>query len=131
VNYNTLIQIRKKSAVVERIKLIGQFERIDLFLVMDGIFNMECYTVRNLAKLPPFVNIFLHLNRFYVTFRENYLITCWRRLRRRPYRVHVPVVAAAGGTNQAIGPRCHAACMAFGPASCVPRVNAALYRKDN
>jgi hypothetical protein len=48
-------------------------------------------------------------------------------MRRCPYRVHVPVVAAAVGTNQAIGPRCHLLAWAFGPASGVPRVNVALH----
>jgi hypothetical protein len=37
--------------------------------------DLECYIVRNLAKLPPFVNIILHLKQFYGTFRKNYLIT--------------------------------------------------------
>jgi hypothetical protein len=37
--------------------------------------DLEYYTVRNQAKLHPFVNIFLYLNGFYGTFRENYLIT--------------------------------------------------------
>jgi len=36
------------------------------------------------------------------------------------------VGAAAGAANQAIGHRCHWLAWAFGPASCVPRVNAAL-----
>jgi hypothetical protein len=51
----------------------------------------------------------------------------WRRLRRCPCRVYVPVGADAGGTNQAIGHRWHWLARASGPASCVPRVNAAFY----
>jgi hypothetical protein len=43
-----------------------------------------------------------------------------------PLQVHVPVGAAAGGTNQAIGHRCHLLSRASGPATFVPRVNAAL-----
>ena len=47
-------------------------------------------------------------------------------MRRSPYRVHVQAGAACGGTNQAIGHRCHLLAWAFGPASFVPRVNAAF-----
>ena len=50
-------------------------------------------------------------------------------MRRCPWRVHVPVGAAAGGTNQAIGHRWHLLARASGPASCVPRINAALNEK--
>ena len=41
--------------------------------------ELECYRLRNLAKLPPFVNIILHLKQFHDTFRENYLITLFDR----------------------------------------------------
>ena len=34
-----------------------------------------CFTVRILTKLHHFAIYFLHLSRFYGTFRENYLIT--------------------------------------------------------
>jgi methylated-DNA-[protein]-cysteine S-methyltransferase len=47
-------------------------------------------------------------------------------MRRCPYRVHVLAGAAAGGTNQAIGPRCPLLAWAFGPrelrATCQRRI---------
>jgi hypothetical protein len=48
----------------------------------------------------------------------------WRRLQRPPYRVPVPVGAAFGCANQAIGHRCHS--LACASASFAPRVNAAM-----
>ena len=51
-------------------------------------------------------------------------------MRRCPYRVHVPVGSAYGCANQAIGRRCPLLAWAFGPASCGPRVNAALGVKE-
>ena len=41
-------------------------------------------------------------------------------------RVHVPAGSAYGGASQAIGRRWSLLARAFGPASCVPLVNAAL-----